>query len=531
MEFEPLLRWLVGLSCLSTIVLVLRVPGVHRMLMKTSLALLGFMGIAIFLVPSMAGYLAAGAWLIFYVVPIMTFRHVMQKLVQHRYRDLRWMLVFSIPMIGVKLFRQQSMLISALSKFDENPDAALAQLEHLGRNSYDRVGRDSNLWYLSLTHQWQLIVKGLRRDPTYPEGIGRDSTLILFMLRALGELGEFEELLKLYETHREHPLYQRNLAHRPWVDLMVLSYLGKEQAVNPILEGPLAHFDNDTRMSFQVVASARAGDKSQTDQLSARLRQSSIGLVRYRAELREENPLESFDVAVLSSERKEILNLLESEVKSYPRTLKKVRPQAVLTLMLVLVIFYGTVEFWGEGSQAEKLLSFGALIVAPGHPGTSFFDTFLRAFLANYLHLNLLHLGMNLAGLWIIGRRLEAEVGGRLLFWTFFLTGPLAAITLWSMSHVTRSEPFILVGASGAVMGLIGAVLGLNVARWRVHSNAIHRQPMVSMVMVIVLQFGFDLTHPEVSLGVHLSGALWGVILALVFGPRLLGEPQKSEAV
>jgi rhomboid protease GluP len=71
-----------------------------------------------------------------------------------------------------------------------------------------------------------------------------------------------------------------------------------------------------------------------------------------------------------------------------------------------------------------------------------------------------------------------------------------------------------VVGASGSIFGLIGASAAVLLLGWIRHRALVARRRLVSMLLIIVLQMVFDLMTPQVSFTAHLSGAVFGFLIA-----------------
>ena len=82
-----------------------------------------------------------------------------------------------------------------------------------------------------------------------------------------------------------------------------------------------------------------------------------------------------------------------------------------------------------------------------------------------------------------------------------------------------------LVGASGCIMGIVGAWAGF-LLRHRHAPQA--KQRLANIFMIIVIQTAFDLSTPQVSMAAHLCGLIAGFFLGLILAPRSvvgLGDP------
>jgi membrane associated rhomboid family serine protease len=138
-----------------------------------------------------------------------------------------------------------------------------------------------------------------------------------------------------------------------------------------------------------------------------------------------------------------------------------------------------------------------------------------RLVTGGFLHANILHLGMNMFALWVLGSQLEAAVG-RLRFGVVYGTALLAG----SLGVMILSPHEPTVGASGAIFGLLGLALaaqrsqGVNV--W---------QSGLGGILLINLAFTFGI--PGISIGGHIGGLVGGYLCGVLlydFGPRLKNE-------
>ena len=85
-------------------------------------------------------------------------------------------------------------------------------------------------------------------------------------------------------------------------------------------------------------------------------------------------------------------------------------------------------------------------------------DVWLSVLASMFLHGGLLHLGGNMLFLWIFGNNIEDRLG-RLRYLLFYLAAGIAA-TLTQVA-LDPSSPVPMIGASGAIAGVMGAYLVL----------------------------------------------------------------------
>ena len=160
------------------------------------------------------------------------------------------------------------------------------------------------------------------------------------------------------------------------------------------------------------------------------------------------------------------------------------------------------------------------------------------------LHGGLVHLAFNGLLLWRLGQLLEPRVGGA-TFLGLVLSGTagggLGVIALaWlvtatplrdvpAMATLLGAGPFsITVGASGAVFGLMGAVLVL-LRRRGIDPWSTPEGSMVGGLVVLNLVLTFAI--PSISVGGHVGGLLGGAIAALVLrAPERPGAKGRGDA-
>lgn len=125
-----------------------------------------------------------------------------------------------------------------------------------------------------------------------------------------------------------------------------------------------------------------------------------------------------------------------------------------------------------------------------------------------FSHIDVLHIGLNMLALWFLGPQLERVVG-RARFVALYLLSALAgsAAVLWLSSPDTMT-----LGASGAVFGLMGALLVLVI---KVRGN------VQSILIWLAVNVAFTFTG-GISWQGHLGGLVGGAIIAaiLAYAPR-----------
>ena len=140
-----------------------------------------------------------------------------------------------------------------------------------------------------------------------------------------------------------------------------------------------------------------------------------------------------------------------------------------------------------------------------------------RLFTALFLHYDIVHLLFNLFALYVLGVPLERTVGTLRFCACYLISGigssaGVVALTVIGMVHAAQ-----LVGASGCVMGIVGAWAGF-LLRHR-HAPDANRR-LSNILLIVVIQIVFDLSTPQVSMAAHLCGLFTGFVVGLAIAPR-----------
>jgi rhomboid protease GluP len=149
-----------------------------------------------------------------------------------------------------------------------------------------------------------------------------------------------------------------------------------------------------------------------------------------------------------------------------------------------------------RGMPYSTMMRFGAIDTA-----TAWSEPW-RWLAACYIHGGILHLIMNMAALVDLGRQGEERVGSGLLAVTYVLTGVFGFVVsnLWY-----GNSPYVTMGASGAIFGLLGLVAGECARRkdkaWK---EMVIRAVLLSFIYYLVM---------KTNQAAHLGGlALGGLI-------------------
>jgi membrane associated rhomboid family serine protease len=184
------------------------------------------------------------------------------------------------------------------------------------------------------------------------------------------------------------------------------------------------------------------------------------------------------------------------------------RPVVLPVLIAINLLFYVvTVAQSGnlmDVTRGSALFRFGALV--PGLVGEG---EWWRLILSGFLHYGLLHIALNMVALWMIGAQLEIALGR----WRFLAVYGLSLLGCSTAAMLFYAPNSALIGASGAVFGLMGAFVVMLIRL---------KMPLSSIIPTIALNAVISVAVPGVSLVGHIGGFVVGALATavLVYAPR-----------
>ncbi|MEP7355909.1 MAG: rhomboid family intramembrane serine protease [Anaerolineales bacterium] len=174
-------------------------------------------------------------------------------------------------------------------------------------------------------------------------------------------------------------------------------------------------------------------------------------------------------------------------------------------LGLITLVFLGQLAS-GQLLGEDLVLDYGAKVnslIAQGE--------YWRLLTAIFVHASILHFGFNAYALYILGRDVEA-FNGPVRFSLVFLLAGLSG-SLFSLVF----NPSPSVGASGAIFGLIGALV-VFLYRHRKLFGERGRRNLQSIVVIALINLAIGL-RGGIDNWAHLGGLVGGLILGWAIGP------------
>lgn len=182
-------------------------------------------------------------------------------------------------------------------------------------------------------------------------------------------------------------------------------------------------------------------------------------------------------------------------------------------------------EFFERGFLPEQLGPAGANIarMTVGQGQT------WRLLSCAFIHANLLHIGMNMWVLKALGETAERLFGSPMFAALYLVSGVGGSVA--SLAWTLRLAPNLpSVGASGAVFGVMGGLLGFALSRR--HSVPVHvyKSLLRSGLLFACVNIGLGFVIPMIDNAAHIGGLAVGVICGVVLSRDLPPAPQPSLA-
>ena len=182
-------------------------------------------------------------------------------------------------------------------------------------------------------------------------------------------------------------------------------------------------------------------------------------------------------------------------------------------ILIALNLLIYVLEIKLGGSQSFVALErLGALI-----PEKVWAGEWWRLIGANFLHYGSLHLATNMVCLFFIGRLIELSLGAKSYLTIYLFSGTGSMLSFSLLAYKLEMDNVFLVGASAAIMGLIGAILAISLQVWlRKRESLGAKRRLQRVILIVVMQFIFDNLIPQVSFHSHLFGFIIGFLISSV---------------
>lgn len=330
-------------------------------------------------------------------------------------------------------------------------------------------------------------------------------------IRALGETGRVGEMIEAFSR------LKGALAgyHLLYAQLFVLAFAGRGAAVEHVLAAQLRSLDDETKTYWRAIAAFN--DPARREEglaMLARLAASaSRATTRHAAERHRAvtalAPVEPLALAALA--------IVEETGRRVAKAARIAGTQpwhvpATMLLLAVNLVVFGGEEAAGGSENLEALVEIGALwppLVLQG-------GEWWRLVTPSFLHFGPVHLIANMLMLLVLGRLVEALMGWRWLLAGYVIGGIGSTGAVLGMMAAGMLPFGVLIGASGSIFALFGMIVAQTIREWRLSRDILDRRRLVSLGLVMLVQFAIDVSVPQISMSAHMSGLLIGLAIGFL---------------
>ena len=200
------------------------------------------------------------------------------------------------------------------------------------------------------------------------------------------------------------------------------------------------------------------------------------------------------------------------ESKKAEEIFSKKKPYITYIIMGICILLYLITSFFSNNfieSKSSVLYRFGGLV-----NGNSLQENWymFRLVSSCFLHYGIIHLVCNMYSLYILGPQLESFFGKTKFLIIYIISGVVG--NLLSMLLLKNGIGFV--GASGAIFGLLGAILYFGY-HYRVYLSSVIKSQIIPLIL-FNLAVGFVV--PGINNVAHIGGFIGGILISMAVGVK-----------
>lgn len=513
MELQSILLLLTGVALAIFAARLIRTP--FKQVVDWWIALFGVAAVALvawLYAPAEAGLIAFAALAAFVFTPLRLDRAAQRAAragFDHRARVLAGLARVLHPLgaIGAR-----PATLAAVARIRETGQVDADALATIGANDDPFVAE----WYRLLALHAAADAAGVRAALTVPSRRARmlQNGLGAIFIRSIAMTGGRREVLEAIEDAERHDLTLDDPERRAIVALEACAALGDVEGVQEIGEGL-----RDRMPAGSIDRALAAAQIERGDRLVARatieraLAEPIDPAVRRSIERLRDRRAEG---APIDPRARELLDRLRREALA-ARALAPLADGGELNAWITWALAGGIAAWFvviasrGSTTDAANLARHGGLVLPMRDAWGA-----IGIFTSTFVHYGAVHLLFNLYALITFGRFVESFYGRlRMLgVWTVATIASGAGVAWFSLG------PHILVGASGAIFGLGGALVSALTLRADLRRSQRGKEELRSFGLLVLVQFLFDRFIPGVSGTAHVCGLIGGFIAGAALVPR-----------
>jgi rhomboid protease GluP len=518
MDINHILLFVAFVSPIVVLARSQRTSATHRAWRRAAIVVLIVTAAAWFVFPRQAGFIGGVVWFALLLLPAILLRKISDLTLRERFANALQLAAILRCLHPTDDIRKEQQLLRALriAQRGDTPHA-LDLLASLHADT-DAIGRQAVAQTFRLRGDWEGLIAWCRAH-VFPVALQRETVLPLYF-RALGETHRLDDFT-LQLAARAQAVVDHGLTNIS-LELSFLAFWtfnGIKPALVRLFETSLRRLSPERKTFWLATCDLAAGDLT-TGRASLVQLQSQTRNAFLQAEItaRLAHAADYANaVRARSSETERIMQRLQNrEMKPRLHAVRSIGTTPVVITLIVLNVLMFLLELLLGGSTNPLTLHLLGQLET-----WDFFSRgeYWRLLTSLFLHYGAIHLLFNIYALYILGPALERSIGAIRFLICYLVSGIGSGLGVVLLHVIGLTSAEEVVGASGCIMGVVGAWAGF-LLRYR--HLPLARQRLQNIVLIVVIQTIFDLSTPQVSMSAHLCGLITGFIVGLVLAPRQL---------
>jgi len=476
--------------------------------------LLLILGVTFLLVPDWAGWISASLWVFLFLLPLMGFARVNRLMAQERYGQarrlaawLRWlhpadgMVEYPVLLRGLEL-GQQGRMEDALHLFQQY------------QTSTTRTGRTAIALLYRMDARWDELLAWMQINWS-EAALLNEHTLNAYYLRSLGETGDLNGLVRGVASIERKLERTGDKTTLDLIRLFAFAFCGWSEPIERLFKGALSRYSPTMQQFWLATAELASGNESLAQQHFLELRDRVDPVQQAAIDWRLSQPRISAE-QVLSAASQNALSQIAIGLQQEARYSNRAaffnwNAHATHVLIGINGVIFGLEVLLGGSHNPDTMYHLGVMV-----PQLVFAGDWWRVLSANFLHIGILHLLVNMLGLLLLGSFVESLLGSRKMLISYFFSG-IGSMLIVAIQAISTNAPVTFyAGASGAIMGLLGVMVAIFFKGWRREQARAAARQLRFVLLIVGLQALSDLMTPQVSMVGHLAGAVLGFLAGMV---------------
>lgn len=523
------------LSCLLLIFRTLRLAPQQKGWLWIACGVLGLTWVGSLVSLRLAAILGGLTWVLFILLPSLGYRRLNSLLYQQQYEQAYYCALairYLHPWDGWWL---QAGIIQALWWAQQgNLEQATDKLNRY-RHQPSLLTQQAIAILYTMQQDWSGLLNWLEAQPERHT----DPTLLLYYYRALGEEGKLHPLLQQLEQYGR-VLLEADRRNFNLARMFACAFAGEIDLVRQLFQGSLVIYPETIQKFWLAIAHYGAGDKKTAERQLHDLHDQGNPQFQEAIRHRLQHPPKPAKT-LLKPESYPIIARLSRQIQQERRDIpyqsliiRNSSRQRGLSINRILValncLFFGLTLAVSLQGGGDLVLAWGGFI-----PENVWAGEWWRLFTANFLHIGWLHLLTNMITLYLLGAFAERHLGRWRYLGIYLASGTGVLLCLLGLVTIMQQVddlslprwlvyglaeiryPYRMwVGASGAIMGTIGAIAVVLYRGWQRQQSQLALRQLRLLSAVVIFQFSIDISTPYVSFYSHALGLILGIIATLI---------------